>query len=239
MAMDSGNRPEPTIKFERCLFRGKGRGVWNPVSRGVKVDIDHSLMALDGPVFLAEPGGKPNVGARSSLRLNRLTVFAGGPVVKLRGGRSGDTDTSGVVPLEVHANECLFASVPAAGQPLVELDGIGMEEAKTLLEWRVQTANRYANFDDKAVVMVVRPPTEGSTPKELSWDQWITFAGEKDGKPIGRVTFEKAPTGLSELVSLKPGDAAVKAIDFPDLANPKASDAGVKIESLPVPAVEP
>src|SRR5207248_2001809 len=146
-------------------------------------------------------------GARSSLRLNRVTAFVGGPMVELRAGKALESKPSGLVPLEVHANECLFVSVPGAGQPLVELDGIDMTEAKTLLEWRVQTANRYANFDDKAAVMIVRPGTDGSTPKELSWDQWITFAGEKDGKPIGKVTFDKAPTGLHDLAAMKPADA--------------------------------
>ena len=37
MAMDGTNRPTPDVKFDRCVIRGKGRGVWVPVSRAVKV----------------------------------------------------------------------------------------------------------------------------------------------------------------------------------------------------------
>jgi len=239
MAMEPGNRPEPIVKFERCVLRGKGRGVWSPVSRAVKVDIDQSLTAIDGPIFLAEPGGKANLGVRSSLRLTRLTAFIGGPIVELRGVKLGEMRASGLVPLEVHADECLFVAVPNAGRPLVEIDGIDATEAKTVLEWKVQTANRYANFDDKAIVMIVRPGTDEGSLKELSWDQWITFAGEKDGKPVGKVMFEKAPTGLQDLASLRPADAVVKSVEFPDLTGAKPGDAGAKVDALPVPAIEP
>ncbi len=239
MAMDPAHRPEPTVKFERCVLRGKGRGVWSPVSRAVKLDVEQSLSAIDGPLFLAEPGGKVNLGAKSSLRLNRVTAFVGAPLVELRGSKTGEMRASGVVPLEVHVDECLFAAVPNAGRPLVELDGIDATEAKTVLEWKVQTANRYANFDEKAVVMLVRSGADGTTLKEFTWDQWITFAGEKDGKPVGKVMFEKPPTSLQDLAAIKPSDAIVKSVDFPDLTGAKPTDAGAKIEALPAPAVEP
>lgn len=237
MAMEPGTRPEPLLKFERCVLRGRGRGVWSPVSRAVKVEVEQSLTALDGPLFLAEPGGKANLGARSSLRLSRVTAFVGGPLVEMRGARAGEMRASGLVPLEVHADECLFAAVPNAGRPLVELDGIDATEAKTVLEWKVQTANRYANFDDKATVMLLRPDGDG-TPKELTWDQWITFAGEKDGKPVGKVVFDKPPGGLHDLAAVRPADAVVKAIDFPDVAVARVADAGAKVEVLPAPAAD-
>src|SRR4029077_12543125 len=58
MAMDGTSRPTPDVKFDRCVIRGKGRGVWTTTSRPVKVDVGHSLTAIDGPLFLAEPAGK-------------------------------------------------------------------------------------------------------------------------------------------------------------------------------------
>jgi serine/threonine protein kinase len=238
MAMEPGSRPEPLLRFERCVLRGKGRGVWSPVSRAVKVEVEQSLTALDGPLFLAEPGGKANLGARSSLRLARVTAFVGGPLVEMRGARVGEMRASGLVPLEVHADECLFAAVPNAGRPLVGLDGVDATEAKAVLEWKVQTANRYANFDDKAAVMVLRPDGDGGALKELTWDQWITFAGEKDGRPVGKVVFQKPPGGIHDLIAARPLDAVVKAIDFPDVAGARVADAGAKVEALPSPAAD-
>jgi tRNA A-37 threonylcarbamoyl transferase component Bud32 len=238
MAMDGAARPTPDVKFERCVIRGRGRGVWVPVSRAVRVDASHTLTAIDGPLFLAEPGGKMMPGAESSLRLTRVTALVGGPVVELRGGKVGEMRASGLVKLTVTADECLFAAVPAAGQPLVEFDGIDPAEAKTVLAWQVQKANRYANFDPAAAAMVIRPGVDGSTPKESNWTQWIDFAGEPPaaGKPVGKVTFEKGPTGLRDLAAIRPADAAVKDVDFPDVTGvgAKPTDAGVDPKMLPL-----
>ncbi len=238
MAMDGALRPTPDVKFEKCLIRGKGRGVWVPVSRAVKIEAGHTLTAIDGPLFLAEPAGKASVGARSYLKLNRVTALVGGPLVELRAGKTGEMmRTGGLVPLDVDADECLFAAVPGAGQPLVEFDGIDPADAKTVLAWQVRKANRYANFDDKSAVAIVRPGAEGSTAKEWDWNQWIAFAGEPPaaGKPVGKVMFEKGPTGLTTLVAIKPADAVVKDVEFPDLTDPKPTDAGADAKALPVP----
>ncbi|MCE9561190.1 MAG: serine/threonine protein kinase [Planctomycetes bacterium] len=244
MSMTTGTWPTPDVKFDRCVIRGKGRGVWVPASkesRAVKVEVDHSLTAIDGPLLLAEAGGALTPGVRSTLALKRVTAFVGGPIVKMQGNNTkvGEMRVSGLVPLDVHTDECLFAAVPSAGQPLVDLDGIDSAEAKTVLEWKVQTANRYANFDDKATVMLVKPGADGGAIKELNWDQWITFAGEKDGKPVGKVMFQKAAAGLEDLAYVKPADAVVKSVDFPDLAGAKPTDAGADVGKLPVPLIEP
>lgn len=240
MAMDKGAvRPTPEITFRQCVVRGRGRGVWVRVGLPVRVEFDQSLTGLDGPLYLAEPGGKPTPGSRSTLRLNRVTSFVGGPVVELRGGaKFGEMRVSGLVPLDVHADECLFAAVTGAGRPLVELDSVDPAEvSKTgsgLLEWQVKTANRYAGFDSGTPVMVVRPG-DGTPQKEWPRGQWVTFAGEPGENPFGTATFEDPPAGLKELAGLKPADAVVKAVDFRDLPAAKPTDAGVA-EKLPVPS---
>ncbi|MBA4063266.1 MAG: hypothetical protein C0501_06055 [Isosphaera sp.] len=236
MMADGANRPAPKVRFDKCVVRGKGRGVWVPVSRPVEVDLVQTLSALDGPVFAAEARGKPAEAARSALRLTRSTVFAGGPVVELKAGRAGE---AALVRLAVSADETLFAAVPNAGRPLVELDGVdpadvtGNNPVLARGEWK---ANRYANFDAAAVVMVARP-ADGAAAKEWNWDQWVSFAGELV-RPVGAVKFEAAPGGLRDLAAVKPADAAVKAVDFPDLPDAKPADAGVS-EKLPTPANEP
>ena len=234
MAMENPNRPPPLVRFERCVIRGRGRGVWVPVSRAIELEVSHTLTAIDGPLFFAEPAGKPAAGMRTVLRFTRLTALVGGPVVELKGGRVGEMRASGLVPIEVHSDECLFAGVPFAGQPLVEFDRIDPSEVQAVLEWQVKNPNRYANFDDRMVVARIRPGSEGMI-KEWDWNRWMTFAGEPGNKPVGKVMFEKPPTGLRELAAIRPADAAVRDVDFPDLMGARATDAGVDVKTLPVP----
>ena len=47
--------------------------------------------------------------------------------------------------------------------------------------------------------------------------------------------LEKSPAGLRDLAMLKPADAVVKEIDFPELMEPKPSDTGADPKVLPVP----
>lgn len=236
MAMAEGaTRPVPEITFNQCVIRGKGRGVWVDVSRPVKLELSQTLAAIDGPLFLAEPGGKTLVGARSSLKLHRVTAFAGGPLVEMRGARAGEMRASGLVPLDVHADECLFAAVPGSGLPLVELDGIDPTDVKSVLEWQVRSSNRYANFEDAAPVVMVRSGVDGNPPKPWDWTTWIAYVGEQPaGKTVGKVMFMKAPTGLSDLATIKPEDAIVKEVKFPEAPDAKPDEAGVN-KMLPTP----
>jgi len=235
MATDVKDRPVPEVKFERCVIRGKGRGVWMPVSRAVKVDVGQSLTALDGPFFFAEPGGKQGMNARSAIRFSHVTALIGGPLVELRASEKvGEMRTSGLVPVTVEANACLFAAVPTAGQPLVELNGIDVSEIATLIPWSVQSANRYANFDNSVAMMIIRPGGEGNMPKEWNWNQWLAYASEPAGNPQGSVTFEKGPTGLRDLAALRPIDVELKDSTFADLVDPKPGDFGADPKLLPV-----
>ena len=237
MAMAVSAQPTPKVKFERCVIRGKGRGVWVKASRAVEVEAAHSLTALDGPVYLAEPKGAAS-GTKSTLKLTRVTAFIGGPLVELHGGKVGEMRLSGLVPLEVHTEECLFADVPFAGRSLVEFDQIDPSEALKLMPWEVMKANRYANFAPTFDTVFIRPATEGTMIKMLNWDQWIALIGEKDGKPLGKVTFENAPATLDKLGSIVPADAVIKSVEFPDVTGAKPTDAGADPKTLPVPLSE-
>ena len=244
MALDGTPRPAPRAEFRRCVIRGKGQGVWAKASGPVQVSASQSLTAIDGPLLLVEPGGRPTPGTRSSLNLSRVTAFAGGPLVEMRGGKTvakaGTMPVSGLPQLDVHADGCLFAAVPGAGRPLVELDGVDPDEAMKLLPWAVDstTPNWYANFDRSATVMIVRPTGEGVMPRESGWDEWVAFAREPAAggtKRVGRVVFENAPSGLSALAAVRPADAAVRSLDFPDVPAVKPADVGAAADKLPVP----
>jgi serine/threonine protein kinase len=231
MAMAEGtSRPVPEIKLNHCLIRGKGRGVWIEVSRAVKVDLTQSLTAIDGPLILTEPAGKSVAGARSSLTLNHVTAFVGGPVMEMRGGKVGEMRTSGLVTFEVHADRCLFAGVPGAGKSIVELDGIDPGDVKSILEWRVQNSNRYANFEEGTSPLIVRPG-DGATPKEWDWNRWNETVGEPaTTQSVVKLMFTLPPGSLKELAALKRRD-----IVFPDTMEVKFDEVGVNWKLLPDP----
>ena len=236
MAMAEGtSRPVPEITFNQCVIRGKGRGVWVSVSRPVKVELTQTLAAIDGPLFLSEPGGKAVAGARSSLKLNHVTAFVGGSLVEMRGARTGEMRTSGLVPLDVYADDCLFAAVPGAGQPLVELDGVDPTDVKSVLEWEARGTNRYANFEDSAPVVIVKSGGDTTPPKPWDWTTWIANVKEQPaGKTVGKVMFAKSPAGLSDLATIKPEDAIVKELKFPDAPDAKPEESGIN-KLLPAP----
>ncbi|MCI0705367.1 MAG: serine/threonine protein kinase [Planctomycetia bacterium] len=239
MAMDPMTRPVPKVRFVNCLLRGKGRGVWASVSRPFDLEATNTFTALDGPVILAEAGGKATGSGHSTAKFTRVTAIVAGPVIEMRGSKTGDAmKTAGLVPIDFEADDCLFAAMPGAGRALVELDGVDPADVKNqALNWRTTRGNRYASFDDRAPAAIIRPGGE-STPKEWDWDRWIDFAGEPPaaGKPLGKVKFEKQPEMLKELLTIRPADVAVKMIDFPDLKTPpKPTDLGATLDLTKLP----
>jgi serine/threonine protein kinase len=234
MAMDPAARPVPKIVFDHCLVRGKGRAVWVEVSRPFTLDVTDTLTALDGPVICAEAGGKLTGSTSSTARFTRATALAGGPLVELHGAKAGDPKGAGLVKLDVEADECLFVAVPGAGRPLVEVDGVDPTDVKSVLEWKVKKPNRYANFEAGAVLAVIRPGGDAMT-KEWMRDDWLGNFGELPGadKRFGTIAFAGSVTGLKDLATLGPADVVAKAVDFPDLSDPKELLAGAELKALP------
>ncbi len=234
MAMAEGaSRPVPEIAIKQCVIRGKGRGVWVEASRAVKVKLSQTLTAIDGPMILTEPAGKMMAGAKSSLELSHVTAFVGGPVLEMKGGKVGEMLSNGLIPFEVHADDCLFSGVPGAGKPLVELDGIDPSDMKSVLDWNiVKNGNHYANFEEGTAAVVVRPGSDGMMQKETSWLEWFPFAREPaaNGNSMMKLMFALAPTNLKELSAIKPKNIALR-----EISDMKLEELGVNWKLLPVP----
>lgn len=234
MKMDPATRPVPKVAFDHCVIRGRGRAVWVEVSRPLDLTVTDTLTALDGPVLLAQGGGEPG-GAASSAKFARVTALAGGPVVEMRGTKATDAmRASGLVKLDVEADDCLFVGV-GAGRPLLEIEGVDPSDWKSVLSWRVPAkANRYANFDESAVVAQLRAGGDGAV-KEWGWDDWVGNVFEPasaKGPRLGKVKFAAPPAGLKELAEVKPADLAVESATFPDPADAKATG-GADPKALP------
>jgi tRNA A-37 threonylcarbamoyl transferase component Bud32 len=241
MRMDQAmGRSGPKVVFENCLVRGRGCGVSVPVSRAFELELTNCLTALDGPVLSVKGSGKePAGGVRSVARLAKVTALLGGPLVELHGTKNGETRSPGLVPVELDFAQCLFAAVPGAVKPLVELDGVDPADADRVIEWsregpnRAQP-NRYANFAADAAAAVVRPP-DGGDVRNWEWSQWLRFAHEV-GRPVGTVTFAAGPTGVRELGAVKPADVRVTAVDFREMPAAQPADAGAEWEKVATPA---
>lgn len=233
----------PKVMFDHCLVRGKGRAVWVEVSRPVNLEMTHTITALDGPVLLTETGGTPGAGT-SSAKFTRVTALVGGPLIEMRGGKAADAmRPTGLVKLEVESDRCLFAAVPGAGRPLVELDGVDPTDVKSVFTWRATEGSRYAGFDTSAELAVIRPGGDGM-PKAWLRDDWISNVGEPPGadKRFGSITFASPIKGRDDLAVLKPTGVAPKTFEFGDLPPDKLLDVGADLngfKKLPLPSDEP
>jgi hypothetical protein len=186
------------------------------------------VIGLNGPVVFAKAGGRevaalPN----STMHLTRVTALLGGPLVELQGGSVGvgTMKTSGLVSTTVTADHCLFASVPGAGKPMVEVDGVEFDrtERNGVLKWTASEPNRFFNFDPSAPVVIVKP--DPTSTQNWNWNEWIQFAKET-GTPVGKVWFNDGPDDLNELNVLSPAKVEVKSVELPDIKDPKPADAG-------------
>jgi hypothetical protein len=227
-----GQRFPPKLTFENCLIRGRGRGVWVPMSRPFELDMKQCITAIGGPVVGVRAAGRdPGASAGSLVRFSQVTALIGGPLIELHGGKVGEMRASGLVPTTVTADACLFAAVHGAGQPIVEVEGTDLDpkDSNQVLKWVRGEPNRFANFDPLMPVAVVRPGGDGTPPPDWGWNTWIQFAGEV-GYPVGKVTFVDEPAGLQELSSVNPGKLRVKKFDFPDSPDLKSGTATIGAE---------
>jgi hypothetical protein len=233
--MDPASRASvPKIVFDNCLIRGRGRAVWVEVSRPVSLDVRNTITALDGPVVFTRAEGKAPGSATSSAKFTNVTALVGGPIIEMRGDRTADAmRPGGLVKFEVDTDACLFATVPFAGQRLVDIDGVDPADWKNVLSWRVGKGNRYSKFDASSALAVIKPGGDGMI-KEWNRMQWVENVNElsEDGKRFGEVEFTKAPAELKDLATVRPADLVVKSVNFADLTDPAALEVGAKLADL-------
>ncbi len=134
--------PNPSsgkVEFHDCFVRGKGDLVALNGCRLLNVDIENSLVALDGQLLDITAAGKPmpmNQGVR--WKMKRSSIFTTDSVFALR-SMFGDVLT------ETHAEVegCLLGSL-RPGKSVVNLEGD--QEISEKLKWKGER-NFYADFD--------------------------------------------------------------------------------------------
>jgi serine/threonine protein kinase len=226
----------PKIEFDGCLIRGKGRAVSVPTSRPFALEMSNTITALSGPVVFAKnAGAEVGTGSSATIHLTRVTAFLAGPVLELQGGAFGVMKSSGLVPVSVTTERCLFSAVPGSSTPLVEVTGTDLDrtDPNRILRWAA-TDSRYANFEMSMSPALVKPDT--GTNQAWTWTEWLSFAKEA-GVPVGKTAFANSPAGAKNLLDWKPDGGRVESVEFPDLANAKPGDAGADHEKVAVPPV--
>lgn len=237
MKMDGpGMASAPRIEFEGCLIRGKGRALAVSSSRPFNLDMENTITGLDGPVIFANNAGRDLGGGNgSAIRLSRVTALLGGPFIELHGGAFGVMKSSGLVQTTISSDRCLFAAVPGAATPMVEVEGTDFDRSdpNRVLKWETREPSRFVNFGTTAPVIV---KSEAGGTQEWMWREWIEFARELSaGRTVGKVAFADEPDNQKDLSKLKPADVRVKSVDLPDLPDAKPSDAGADTEKVALP----
>jgi hypothetical protein len=226
----------PKIDFEGCLLRGKGRALVVPVSRPFNLEMDNTITALNGPVIQATNAAKElGAGNASTVHLSRVTALLAGPFIELQAGSIGVMKGSGLVPTIVKADKCLFAAVPGAGSPIIDVTGADLDrmDPNRVLRWEAIGANRYMNFETTPAA-VVRP--DANTNRMWTWTDWVPFAQEvAAGRTVGKAEFADGPDGVKDLATFKPADAQVKKVDLPDLPTAEPGETGADPQKVAVP----
>ena len=130
-----GQRAAPSARFDSCFVRGKGDLVAVRGGRRFELDVDASLVALDGD--LVESAGSPRdppSAAPSAVRLRRVTARTE-HVLQLRIGRDEDRRPIGLPSaVQIACDGCLIAA--GGGRPLVFLEGVESDEqVRQLVSW--------------------------------------------------------------------------------------------------------
>ena len=145
--MPAGAAGNPKVTFDGCFVRGQGDLVSAKASRLFDMDVNDSLVALDGSVLVVDAGTKetPAPQARAcQVRLNQVTAYLSGHLVKMRAA-----NVNSLVPVHCNPVKSLFVSAAPAdhGKALLHVEAglVSSADARARLPWQGRD-NNYANF---------------------------------------------------------------------------------------------
>jgi hypothetical protein len=165
----------PQLSLENCIVRGEGDLLLGRNGGPFKIDARNVLVALAGSfVQIHVDSGPPPPDSVSSVRLDRVTAYLGGQLLRLHAGK----DLGALAPLTIAPTECLFHA--ANGRALVQLDGAQARD-RTLREKLLWTpgSNVYGNFTD-----MLTQQSQGAemAPPPLTQQDWRALTGEMEAR---------------------------------------------------------
>jgi tRNA A-37 threonylcarbamoyl transferase component Bud32 len=214
---------DPQVRLDNCFIRGEGDLIAVRTSRPFNLDVNDSLVVLDGSLLTIEAGAKEMAArAASQVNFHQFTAVLSKHLIVLR----RDENHQVLVPTQVNqAFNCLFHA--ARGKTLIHLDGVDTEEqVKRFLTWNESKGNTYSGFTQ----MLDQQP-RGETVMPLppyDQDKWKAFTQNETERRFTRVKFAGWPVGDRSPVQAWPGDFKVK--------DPEGLKCGAAGERLPRPS---
>src|SRR5207237_6484552 len=127
-----------------------------------ELDLDNTLVALDGAVVAASGGAKePPAGPAAQVRLRRATVAVTEHLLALRLSRDDDHTGPGLPPTQVSTADSLFVAL--GGRSVVHLDAADTDEqVRQLVLWGESRQTYYGNVG--SVLLDVQPASADRMP---------------------------------------------------------------------------
>lgn len=177
------------ITFDSTFARGGGDLLMVRSSRPFSLELEDSLIALDGSLAVID-GGAKEVPAKpvAQISLKQVTTYLGEHLVWVR----RDDSRPGLVPLQVtQATGCLFHSVKGA-KSLVHLDGVESDEQmRRLFSWGDGRNNFYSGYQQLLDQQPPRDTTPALTPYDA--EKWKAFAARESESRFGKARFTAWP----------------------------------------------
>lgn len=223
----------PRVRLERCFIRGEADLVAVRASRRFELDVEDSLVVLDGSLMVVSGNpGDPATRPPAIVRLKRTLAYLADHLLWLQACKDETKNIKGLVQTQVlEPADCLFAA--HRGKSLIRLDGIDTEEqTKSSLAWKDGRHNAYSGFAH----LVEQHSREGEMalpPQDK--DQWS--AREPDALFVTRARLTTPPNVDRPFHKALPADFKFKATD----GDPKSEDLqdhGANLDRLPLPADE-
>jgi Protein kinase domain len=227
--MRTGGTPRvqgPVVRLEGCFVRGSGDLLAVRPSRPFELQVEESLLSLEGSLLVVDGSPREAPAAPpSQVQLRKVTAYLTDHLVWLRAAQEGRTGR-GLAQTQVQAANCLFAA--AGGKSLVHLDGVDTDEQmKRVFVWAGGQNNVYSNFPQ----LLDQQPREPEMMSVPAYDKtrWEGFTREADGR-FERVRFA-APPAEGQHAKATPADFKVKA-------EADLQGTGADLDRLPRPADE-
>jgi len=225
MRMDPMPRQQdPRVRVESSFIRGAGDLVAVRACRPFRLEVEDSLIVLEGSFLVLEANAKdPPAKSRIELALNKVTSYLNDHLIWLRGAAEPARVNRGLTPTQVVAEDCLFAS--ASGKSLVHLEGLDSEEQmKRFLTWEGRH-NAYSNFPQ----MLDQQPSGDGSMALPAYDKtrWSAFTQENASR-FEKVKFASPPAAEGASAKVQPDD-------FKTRPEETLQDYGANLDRLPKP----
>ncbi|VTR96708.1 serine threonine protein kinase : Putative serine/threonine protein kinase OS=Gemmata sp. Wa1-1 PE=3 SV=1: Pkinase [Tuwongella immobilis] len=235
-------RVDPRIHMENSWVRGRGDFLTVRPSRPFELELDQSLVALDGSLLRVDPASKMPPAKFAQVKLNRVTTFLTEHLAHLQAlprlERVG-MNLLGLVPLHVEATGCLFAPASNPATAFIRFDRLESDSAvqeRELLVWKNARQNIYGYSNQPTLIQVSPENTESMPLKPYDIDRWLSLTHET-GRPFGAIKFRlRLPLNdRNTLLTVQPDDFRLISVTPPPikLGSADLSVIGADIERLP------